>query len=188
MVRQRRRGIVRCRRRRRQQVVMDRGGISWDQRHVIAGGVNEGAFGVGIAVAAVGGQMIVPSLVEVLICDEAGNHMQYTHMQSARNRVHSAYTQHALSMHSACNQILTQIRHPSLVEAEELQSVVNAPDDEGGNQTHSDTIRQPPDILRLPSGENREMHFSGCAQQLSACRWSWVCLTASTANVGVGRG
>ena len=55
---------------------MDRGGISWDQRHVIAGGVNEGAFGVGIAVAAVGGQMIVPSLVEVLICDEAGNHMQ----------------------------------------------------------------------------------------------------------------
>ena len=68
--------MVRCRRRRRQQVVMDRSGISWDQRHVIAGGVNEGAFGVGIAVAAVGGQMIVPSLVEVLICDEAGNHMQ----------------------------------------------------------------------------------------------------------------
>ena len=68
--------MVRCRRRRRQQVVMDRSGMCWDQRHVIAGGVNEGAFGVGIAVAAVGGQMIVPSLVEVLICDEAGNHMQ----------------------------------------------------------------------------------------------------------------
>jgi hypothetical protein len=46
-----------------------------------------------------------------------------------------------------CNQILTQIWHPFLVEAEELQSVVNAPDDEGGNQQHSDTIRQPPDVL-----------------------------------------
>ena len=135
-------------------------------------------------------------------------------MQSARNRVHTAYTQHAirmqsgarlicysLSIHSACNhvlsacnqmyhspklgiplssrprsfrscnhmqsdaitcnQMLTQIRHPFLVEAEELQSVVNAPDDEGGNQTHSDTIRQPPDILRLPPsawpGDGREM-------------------------------
>ena len=47
-----------------------------------------------------------------------------------------------------CNQRLTQIWHPFLVEAEELQSVVNAPDDEGGNQQHSDTIRQPPDALR----------------------------------------
>ena len=161
MVKQRRRNRVRCRRRWRQQVVMDRGGICWDQSHMVTGRVNEGTFGVGIAVAAIGGQMVVPSFVEVLICDEAGNHMQYTHMQSARNRVHSAYTQHALSMHSACNQILTQIRHPSLVEAEELQSVVNTPDDEGGNQTHSDTIRQPPDILRLPPsawpGDGREM-------------------------------
>jgi|LauGreDrversion2_2_1035103.scaffolds.fasta_scaffold340775_1 hypothetical protein len=57
MVRQRRRGIVRCRRRRRQQVVVDRGGISWDQRHVIAVRVNEGACGVGLAVAAIGAQM-----------------------------------------------------------------------------------------------------------------------------------
>ena len=57
MVRQRRRGIVRCRRRRRQQVVVDGGGISWDQRHVIAVRVYEGACGVGLAVAAIGAQM-----------------------------------------------------------------------------------------------------------------------------------
>jgi hypothetical protein len=156
--------------------------------------------------------MVVPSLVEVLFCDEAGNHMQYVHMQSARNRVHSACNQHAISMQSrarltyyslsihstcnhmqshairdspkfgipfssrprsfracnhnaiTCNQRLTQIWHPFLVEAEELQSVVNAPDDEGGNQQHSDTIRQPPDALRPPSrarsrarpGDNQE--------------------------------
>jgi len=92
--------VVRCRRRRRQKVVVDRGGICWDQRHVVAGRVNEGAFGVGVAVATVGGQMIVPSLVEVLFCDEAGNHMQYVHMQSARNRVHSACNQHAIKMQS----------------------------------------------------------------------------------------
>ena len=92
--------VVRCRRRRRQQVVVDRGGMCWDQRHVVAGRVNKGAFGVGVAVATVGGQMIVPSLVEVLFCDEASNHMQYVHMQSARNRVHSACNQHAIKMQS----------------------------------------------------------------------------------------
>ena len=89
--------MVRCRRRWRQQVVMDRGGICWDQSHMVTGRVNEGTFGVGIAVAAIGGQMVVPSFVEVLICDEAGNHMQYTHAISMQSR--------AFGVHSACNQV-----------------------------------------------------------------------------------
>ena len=76
---------------------MDRGGICWDQSHMVTGRVNEGTFGVGIAVAAIGGQMVVPSFVEVLICDEAGNHMQYTHAISMQSR--------AFSVHSACNQV-----------------------------------------------------------------------------------
>ena len=51
--------MVRCRRRWRQQVVMDRGGICWDQSHVIAVRVNEGTCGVGLAVAGIGAQMSV---------------------------------------------------------------------------------------------------------------------------------
>ena len=81
-------------------MVVDRGGMCWDQRHVVAGRVNEGAFGVGVAVATVGGQMIVPSLVEVLFCDEAGNHMPHT-----CNQREIACTQHTLSMQSECNQV-----------------------------------------------------------------------------------
>ena len=52
--------------------------------------------------------------------------------------------------------LLTQIRHPPLLEPEELQSVVHAPDDEGNNQKHSDVIRQPADA-NTPSGSRREL-------------------------------
>jgi len=55
-----------------------------------------------------------------------------------------------------CNQILTQIRHPFLVEAEELQSVVNAPDDEGGiSSTQTQAARQTQSDSHQTSSDRR---------------------------------
>ena len=92
--------------------------------------------------------------------------MQSYVLTRIRHRITSitSITSNNIQSHAIiCNHARTRIRHRPRVEADEIESFVNAPD-EGGNPTHSDSHQ-------TPSGRRRELgRYSGDDREIFG-RW-----------------